>query len=315
MDTTMRPQSLDELIGQETIKKKLQIAMGAALQRSEPLGHVLLTSSGGGLGKSTLASIISNEMLCRLHTTTGQCICSTTDLKNVLVRLEPNNMLLIDEAHCLGRGAAEELLVVTEQNILNVTVGGQGPMQLDLPPFTLIMASTKPEAFSGPLMQRFPLHLHLDFYSAFELEQIVEGMTQRMGFEFDQQVHGEIAKRGKGIPRIALRLCERIRDVAQAKCMDRVGMNEFDVAMKIEGIDDLGLNRQDRQFLNVLTQAEPRPIGVRNVALALGMSTQTVTDVLEGPLVRCGMISIGCGGRRLTAKGHDHLRAVGGKYD
>ena len=97
--------------------------------------------------------------------------------------------------------------------------------------------------------------------------------------------------------------------------MDRAGMNEFEVAMQIEGIDDLGLNRQDRQFLNVLAQAEPRPIGVRNVALALGMSTQTVTDVLEGPLVRLGMLSIGCGGRRLTAKGHDHLRAVGGKYD
>jgi len=315
MNIIRRPQTLDELIGQEQIKTKLRIAMGAAMQRNDPLGHVLLTSSGGGLGKSTLAAIISNEMLCPLHVTTGQCIYTTSDLKNILIRLEPNHMLLIDEAHCLGRAAAEELLLVVEQNILNVTVGDQGPMQLDLPPFTLIMASTKPEAFSGPLVQRFPLHLHLDYYSVSELEQIVEGMTQRMGFEFDQQVHGEIAKRGKGIPRIALRLCERIRDVAQARCMDRAGMNEFDVAMQIEGIDDLGLNRMDRRFLNVLAQAEPRPIGVRNVGLALGMSTQTVTDVLEGPLVRCGMISIGCGGRRLTAKGQEHLRAVGGKYD
>ena len=108
MDTTMRPQSLDELIGQETIKNKLRIAMGAAMQRGEPLGHVLLTSSGGGLGKSTLAAIISNEMLCPLHVTTGQCIYSTLDLKNILIRLEPNNMLLIDEAHCLGRAAAED---------------------------------------------------------------------------------------------------------------------------------------------------------------------------------------------------------------
>ncbi len=315
MNIIRRPQTLDELVGQEQIKTKLRVAMGAALQRNEPLGHVLLTSSGGGLGKSTIANIISNEMLCPLHVTTGQCICSTVDLKNVPVRLEPNNMLLIDEAHCLGRAAAEELLLVTEQNILNVAIGGQGPMQLDLPPFTLILASTKPEAFSGPLVQRFPLHLHLDYYSASELEQIVEGMTQRMGFEFDQQVHGEIAKRGKGIPRIALRLCERIRDVAQARCMRRASMNEFEIAMNIEGIDDFGLNRMDRRFLNVLAQAEPRPIGVRNVALALGMSTQTVTDVLEGPLVRLGMLSIGCGGRRLTAKGHDHLATVGGKYD
>ena len=125
---TLRPQTLDELIGQQQIKTKLRVAMGAALQRNEPLGHVLLTSSGGGLGKSTLASIISNEMLCPLHATTGQCLSTTTDLKNILIRLEPHHMLLIDEAHCLGRAAAEELLVVTEQNILNVTVGGQGSL-------------------------------------------------------------------------------------------------------------------------------------------------------------------------------------------
>ncbi len=315
MNIIRRPQSLDELVGQETIKRKLRIAMGAALQRSEPLGHVLLTSSGGGLGKSTIANIISNEMLCSIHVTTGQCICSTTDLKNILVRLEPNHMLLIDEAHCLGRTAAEELLVVTEQNVLNVTVGGQGPMRLDLPPFTLILASTKPEAFSGPLVQRFPLHIHLVHYTPSELQLIVQGATARMRIEFEKQVCAGIASRAKGIPRIALRLAERVRDVSQAKRLTKAGMGELQLTMVIEGIDPLGLNRQDRHCLRVLAQAEPRPIGVRNVALALGMSTQTVTDVLEGPLVRLGLVSIGCGGRRLTGKGHEHLTAVGDKYD
>ena len=312
---TIRPKTLDELIGQEQIKQKLRVSMGAAMQRGEPLPHVLLTSSGGGLGKSSLANIISNEMLSPLLSTTGQCILSTRDLRNWLMKLEPNSILLIDEAHCIGRLAAEELLLVVEENILNVTLQATGPMRFQLPPWTLILASTKPECFSAPLVQRFPLQLHLDYYSVSELEQIVEGMMQRMTFEFDEQVHAEIAKRGKGIPRIALRLCERVRDVAQARCLQRAGMNEFDMAMQIEGIDGLGLNRQERHYLRVLALAEPRPIGVRNLSLALGMSTQTVADVLEPVLVRLGMISIGAGGRRLTDQGRQHLETVGDKYD
>ena len=232
-----------------------------------------------------------------------------------LVKLEPNSILFIDEAHCLGRLAAEELLMVVEQNILNVTLAATGPMTFQLPPWTLILASTKPEAFSAPLVQRFGLCLHLEYYTVEELRQIVEGMTQRMGFEFDPKIHSEIAKRGKGIPRIALRLCERVRDVAQARCMQRAGMNEFQVAMRIEGIDGLGLNRQDRHYLRVLAQTEPRPIGVRTLGLTLGVSTASVTDVLEGPLVRCGLVSIGMGGRRLTAKGAEHLESVGDEFD
>ncbi len=289
--------------------------MGAALQRDEPLPHVLLTSSGGGLGKSTLASIISNEMLCPLHTTTGQCLFNTAALKNVLIRLEPNHMLLIDEAHCLGRQAAEELLVVTEQNILNVTVGMRGPMKLLLPPHTIIMASTKPERLSAPLIQRFGLHLHLDFYQVHDLAEIVKGMASRMDMEFDEQVYAGIASRAKGIPRIALRLSERVRDLTQARQLAKASTDELDLALQIEGIDDLGLNRQDRHYMRVLAQAEPRPIGVRNLALALGMSTQTVQDILEPTLVRLGMISIGVGGRRLTSQGKEHLDSVGDEYD
>ena len=166
---TIRPQTLDELIGQEQIKQKLRVSMGAALQRCEPLPHVLLTSSGGGLGKSSLANIISNEMLSPLLSTTGQCILSTRDLRNLLVKLEPSSILFIDEAHCLGRLAAEELLMVVEQNIFNVTLAS-GPIRFQLPPWTLILASTKPEAFSAPLVQRFPLQLHLDYYTVPELE-------------------------------------------------------------------------------------------------------------------------------------------------
>ncbi len=289
--------------------------MGAAMQRGEPLPHVLLTSSGGGLGKSSLAEIISNEMLSPLLSTTGQCILSTRDLRNWLVKLEPNTIFFIDEAHALGRLAAEELLLVVEQNILNVTLAATGPMRFELPPWTLILASTKPEAFSAPLVQRFPLQLHLDYYTVPELKQIVEGMTRRMGFEFEPQIHHEIGKRAKGIPRIGLRLCERVRDVAQARCLQRASMDEFHIAMKIEGIDGLGLNRQDRLYLRVLAQTEPRPIGVRTLGLTLGVNTASITDVVEGPLVRLGLVTIGAGGRRLTVKGTEHLESVGDEYD
>ena len=315
MNIIRRPQSLDELVGQETIKKKLRIAMGAAMQRNEPLPHVLLTSNGGGLGKTTLASIISNEMLCPLHTTTGQCLSTTTDLKNILIRLEPHNLLLIDEGHCIGRAAAEELLVVTEQNILNISVAGRGPMKLLLPPHTIILATTCPQSLSAPLTQRFGLHFHLDFYQVHELAEMVKGMASHMGMEFDEQVCAGIASRAKGIPRIALRITERVRDVAQARQLTKASMDELELAMQIEGCDDLGLERSDRHCLRVLALAEPRPIGVRNLALALGMSTQTVTDVLEPALVRLGMISIGVGGRRLTNEGKKHLETVGDEYD
>ncbi len=205
--------------------------------------------------------------------------------------------------------------MVVEENILNVTLAATGPIQFQLPPWTLILASTKPEAFSAPLVQRFPLQLHLDYYTVPELEQIVEGMTQRMRFEFEPQIHHEIAKRAKGIPRIGLRLSERIRDVAQAQCMQRAGMDEFRVAMQIEGIDHLGLSRQDRKYLHALAQAEPRPIGARTLSLILGVNTASITDVLEGPLVRLGLVTIAAGGRRLTEQGRQHLDTTGDQYD
>ncbi len=312
----VRPRSLDEMIGQEAIKRKLRIAIGAALHRDEPLGHVLLVSSGGGLGKSSLAQVIANEMFVPFVTTTGQCLWSAADLKRVLFSLKPKSVLLIDEFHLVGRHAAEELLLVLEEGVLHVNADPRrGPVRLELPPFTLAAATTVPEAVKGPLAQRFSLHLHLGFYTAQELEQIVRQMTSRMGFEFEDGLCAGLARRAKGIPRLALRLAERVRDVGQAKRLSSAGADEFDLAMQIEGIDDLGLNRQDRDYMRVLAQAEPRPTGVHNLGLSLGMGTRTITDVLEGPLVRLGMISIGIGGRRLTDEGKRHLETVGDKFD
>jgi holliday junction DNA helicase RuvB len=215
----LRPQYLDEMIGNEKVRRKARIAVASAMHRGEPLGHCLLTSTGGGLGKSTMASCLANEMYAPLVSTSGQCINTATDLRNILVRLKPGTMLLIDEAHCLGRMAAEELLLVLEEGVLNVNLKKGGtPVRIRVPPFTLILATTQPAALSAPLIQRFGLHFRFGFYSADELRTIISNATKRMDVEFDGGVCIELARRARGVPRIALRLTDRVRLVVL--CVD-----------------------------------------------------------------------------------------------
>lgn len=307
MPAVARPQGLDELIGQETLKKKARIAIGAALQRNEPLPHVLLTSSGGGLGKTSFAQILANEMFSPLTHTTGQCLSSAADLRRAFVQLKQNSMLHIDEAHCLGRLAAEELLLVLEERVLNVNIDGS-PIRMPLPPFTLICSTTKPSAISAPLTQRFGLHFHFDFYCVKDLTEITRGMTKGLGISFDDAVCPEIARRALGIPRICLRHVERVRDVAQAKGLAAATIQELELAMAIEGIDSLGLDAKHRRLLTILADADPRPVSARSLALSLGLETPTVVDVLEPPLVRLGLMTIGAGGRRIAEAGLRHIR-------
>lgn len=312
MPTELRPESLDELTGQEALKQKARIAIGAALLRGEPLPHVLLTSAGGGLGKTTLAQVIANELFAPLVCTSGQCVSSALDLRNLLVRLQPNSLLLVDEFHCLGRLAAEELLVALEEGVLNVNVGTRGPIRMALPPFTLIAATTKASAIEGPLRQRFGLHFHFDFYTVSELKHIVSRMANHVGIEFDDDVCKGIAQRALGVPRKALRLVERVRDVVQAKRLSAATEAELDLAMSLEGVDHLGLRDEERRILRVLAEAEPRAVSARNLSLALGTEVATVTDVLEPVMVRLGLVTIGSGGRRITGRGIAHLKSLEG---
>ena len=278
----------------------------------EALPHCLLTSAGGGLGKSTLAGVLSNELLVPLVATTGQCLATPTDLRNILVRIVSKTVLLIDEAHCIGRYAAEELLVVLEEGLLNIAAGMVGgPVRIEVAPFTLVAATTYPEAISAPLRQRFGLTFRFDFYTDDEICEIICGIFSRWMIEIDASAALDLARRARGVPRIGLRLAERVRDVAQAQAMNRVTLPTVAMAMQIEGIDDAGLGREERHLLRILSDAEPRPISARSLALALGVSVGTVHDVLEPPLVRLGLMTIGAGGRRLTAKGRDHVDAVG----
>ena len=305
-----RPRFLDEMIGQDAIKQKVSIALQAALQRGEPLPHCMLTSAGGGLGKTTLAGVIATEMFAPLLTTTGQCLASPADLRNLVVRIEPNSVVLVDEFHGIGKWAAEELLILLEEGILNINAGINGTVRVKIPPFTLVAATTYPEAISAPLAQRFGLNFRFDFYTDDQVSEIVRGIFSRWTIEIDKAAAHALARRARGVPRIGLRLAERVRDVAQAQAMNRVTLPTVAMAMKIEGIDDVGLAREERHLLRILADAEPRAVSARSLALALGSSIGTVHDVLEPPLVRLGLMNIGAGGRRLTPKGRLHLEAV-----
>ncbi|HOW74311.1 MAG TPA: Holliday junction DNA helicase RuvB C-terminal domain-containing protein [Phycisphaerae bacterium] len=306
MAKSLRPQTLDEMIGQEAVKQKARIAIGAAMQRGEPLPHVLQTSSGGGLGKTCFARILANEMFSPLVETSGPCVASVADLRRILVQLEPGSLLHIDEAHAIGRPAAEELLLVLEEGVLNLKLDGTA-LRLPLPRFTLVCSTTKPSSIGAPLRQRFGLHFHFEFYPSEELTLIARRMSEALRMPFADGVCEAIAERGLGIPRLCLRLAERVRDVTQARNKTTATMTEFEIAMGMEGIDPKGLGPQHRHLLSCLASAR-RPLSARSLALALGAELSTVTDVLEPPLVRLGLMMVGPGGRLITDPGRRHLQ-------
>lgn len=306
----MRPQSIDEMIGQESIREKARVAVGAALNRDEPLGHCLLTSAGGGLGKTSFAQILANEMYAPFLATSGQCLVGPTDLRNMLIRIQPRTVLLCDEAHCLGRAACEELLIVLEEGVLNLNGNGSA-IRVPLPPFTFVAATTRPEVFcSTPLGQRFGLHFHFDFYTADEIGEIVANVFKRWQMRVEAPVALEIAKRARGVPRIGIRLSERVRDVAQARQETTATLRSFKTAMDIEGIDDLGLTQAEQAILRRLGESHPRPVSARTLSTATGAQVATIHN-FEQVLVRFGLAEIGPGGRQITERGLRHLDGQG----
>jgi Holliday junction DNA helicase RuvB len=313
MNKTLRPKTLDELIGQETLITKARIAIGAALHRGEPLPHTLLTSGSGGLGKTTFAGILANEMYSHVTPASGLCIRTAVNLRRVMVPLQPGSLLHIDECHAIGKSAAEELLLVLEEGVINLKLDAEeAPVRLALPPFTLIASTTRPSALSAPLRQRFGLHFHFDFYSVEDLTQITRMMADGLGIECDEAVCRAIALRGLGIPRFCLRRVERVRDLVQNKGLTVVTMQELERAMSLEGIDHLGLGPEHRRILSALEQVMPRGLSARSLALTLGTERSNVIEVIEPPLVRLGLMAIAPGGRRLTAQGLRYLRGEAG---
>jgi len=308
--TTVRPSRLDEFVGQEAVKEKLRIYVAAAQGRHEPLDHVLLHSPPG-LGKTTLAYIIAAEMGVNVRVSSGPAIEKAGDLAAILTNLRPRDVLFIDEIHRLRTNVEEILYPAMEEYRVDVILG-EGPnaqsLRIDLPPFTLIGATTRAGLISAPLRDRFEVSFHLDFYGQQELCAIVLRAGRILGIEIDEDGAREIAKRARGTPRIANRLLRRTRDYAQVKESGRIDKEIARRSLAMLEIDEVGLDRLDRSVLEaIVSKFDGGPVGLETLAAALAEEKDTIADVVEPFLLQEGFIKRTPQGRVATERAYAHL--------
>ena len=306
----LRPRLLHEYTGQEKAKDNLQVYISAAKLRAEPLDHVLLYGPPG-LGKTTLAGIIANEMGVNIRITSGPAIEKAGDLAALLTNLNENDVLFIDEIHRLNRSVEEVLYPAMEDYALDIIIG-KGPaarsIRLDLPRFTLIGATTRAGQLSSPLRDRFGVQLRLELYTPEELQAIVTRTAGILGVDIEPSGAMEIARRSRGTPRIANRILKRVRDFAQVKgsgCVDRL---MADVALSALEIDGLGLDRTDRRMLeSIIRNFRGGPVGLETLAATIGEESVTLEDVYEPYLLQIGFLNRTPRGRCVTMKAYEHL--------
>ncbi len=309
-ESALRPTSLAEFVGQAVVREQLSLVLHAAQARSAPPDHVLL-SGPPGLGKTTLAMIIASEMGTSLRLTSGPAIQHAGDLAAVLTSLEEGDVLFVDEVHRVARPAEELLYVAMEDYRVDVVVGkgpGATAIPLDLPPFTMVGATTRAGLLPAPLRDRFGFTAHLDFYSPAELSRVLTRSAALLGVPVTPEAADEIAGRSRGTPRIANRLLRRVRDWAQVRGDGRVGLDAARAALEVYEVDAVGLDRLDRAVLRSLCRTfGGGPVGLSTLAVAVGEEPETVETVVEPFLVREGLLGRTPRGRVATAAGWAHL--------
>jgi Holliday junction DNA helicase RuvB len=316
LEQTLRPQTMQEYVGQSHIKKNLEIALEAARLRGESLEHVLLAGPPG-LGKTTLAAIIANEAGANLRATSGPAIERVGDLASILTNLETGDVLFIDEAHRLPKAVEEVLYPAMEDGQLDIVLGkgtAARTLKLALPPFTLIAATTQSSLLSSPLRARFGQSFHFQFYTRDEIESILERSAKLLGIGLDAAARGRIADASRMTPRVANRLLKRIRDVAQVTSGSSEAHIDHALAeegLAMLGVDEMGLEALDRAVLDaVITRFSGGPVGLKTIAAALNEDERTLADVVEPYLIQRGLLSRTPRGRTATPSAYAHLGMV-----
>ena len=309
-EQSLRPQLLSQYIGQDKIKHNLEIFIEAAKMRNESLDHCLLYGPPG-LGKTTLAAVIANEMNVQFRMTSGPAIERPGDLAAIVSSLEPGDVLFIDEIHRLNRSIEEVLYPAMEDFCLDIVVG-KGPsarsVRLDLPPFTLIGATTRAGALSAPLRDRFGVLLRLDFYDEDALTSIVVRSAELFNASIDHESAGEIARRARGTPRIANRLLKRVRDYAQVRGNGHITMDLAREALELLQVDPRGLDHIDHKLLTAMIERfRGGPVGLDTIAASIGEESATIEDVYEPYLLQIGFIQRSPRGRIVTPLAYEHL--------
>lgn len=309
-EPTLRPRSLDEFVGQESLKENLRIFVQAALQREEALDHMLLAGPPG-LGKTSLCRILATEMGVQLHPTSGPSLERAGDMAAILTSLEEGDFLFIDEIHRLNRQIEEVLYPAMEDYAMDLVLG-QGPsartIRMDLPRFTLVGATTRTGLMTKPLLDRFGFTSRLDYYRPADLKKIVVRNAGILDIPISDGGAEQLSGRSRGTPRIANRLLRRVRDYAEVVGDGNIDEETANAALAMQGVDDLGLDRTDRDYLTlIIDKFDGGPVGVGTLSVALGEARDTVEDVYEPFLLQSALIQRTSRGRVATRRAYDHL--------